>query len=224
MYQSGNVKTTFVCKGRFLMSTKDNSNKRFWQMVAKLYTTIIEKRNKSIYNELCNEIGKRLINNMQVLELACGTGQLTFSLSEKVHTWEATDFSDKMIAEAIKRNKSHNINFAVQDATDLQYAANKFDVVVIANALHIMPRPEVAFAEIKRVLKQDGLMIAPTFVYDGQVNKLMVGLFEKVGFRTFHKWTSRGYRESIENNGFKVEDMKTINGNLLPECLLFCKP
>lgn len=40
-----------------------------------------------------------------------------------------------------------------------------FDVVVIANALHIMPAPDPAMKEIYRVLKKGGILFAPTFVY-----------------------------------------------------------
>ncbi len=36
---------------------------------------------------------------------------------------------------------------------------------MIANALHIMPTPEKALAQIRRVLKEDGIMFAPTFVH-----------------------------------------------------------
>ena len=48
------------------------------------------------------------------------------------------------------------LHFSVQDATSLPYADETFDAVLIANALHIMPRPEKALAEIYRVLKPGG--------------------------------------------------------------------
>ena len=54
----------------------------------------------------------------------------------------------------------------IQDATKLTYESENFDVVVIANALHIMPNPDLALWEIHRVLKKDGILFAPTFVYE----------------------------------------------------------
>ena len=48
------------------------------------------------------------------------------------------------------------LRFSVEDATSLPYADETFDAVLIANALHIMPRPEKALAEIYRVLKFPG--------------------------------------------------------------------
>lgn len=203
--------------------SRDDTNKKFWEVVAKLYTPIIEKRNKTLYQDLCDEISKILTKDMQVLELACGTGQLTFSLSKKVCSWEATDFSEKMISEAKKREKVDNLSFAVQDATNLQYNSGMFDTVIIANALHIMPNPEKALSEIKRVLKTNGVLIAPTFVYDGKNNKFIISIFEKLGFRTYHKWKSTEFTDFIIKNGFVIEETKLINGNFLPEFLVICR-
>ena len=47
----------------------------------------------------------------------------------------------------------------------LPYASKSFDVVIVSNALHIVPQPEKSLREIKRVLKDDGVLIAPTFTH-----------------------------------------------------------
>ena len=49
----------------------------------------------------------------------------------------------------------------------LPYAEESFEVVIVSNALHIVPQPEKALAEIRRVLKNDGVLIAPTFTHAG---------------------------------------------------------
>lgn len=69
---------------------------------------------------------------MVVLELACGTGQLTFSLAGEVKHWEATDFSECMIIEAKKHFAPISLSFSVQDATASPYTDDSFDTVVIA--------------------------------------------------------------------------------------------
>lgn len=40
-------------------------------------------------------------------------------------------------------------------------------LVIVSNALHILPKPEKALTEIRRVLKEDGVLIAPTFTHAG---------------------------------------------------------
>ena len=172
---------------------KRSTNKKFWERVAKLYTPMQERKNAKLYRELCKIISKSLDKNMQVLELACGTGQLTFPLCEKVASWEATDFSGKMIGEAKSRSSNSPVTFAIQDAMNLPYEDGRFDTVIIANALHIMPNPDKALTEIRRVLKTGGLLIAPTFVYDGKIDKIRIRIMELIGFYTFHKWKSNEY-------------------------------
>ena len=46
-----------------------------------------------------------------------------------------------MIAQAKLKPRGAGLHFSVQDATSLPYADETFDAVLIANALHIMPRP-----------------------------------------------------------------------------------
>lgn len=84
---------------------KEITNKKFWEKVAKLYTTIQERKNAKLYRESCEIILKSLDKNMQVLKLACGTGQLAFPLCKKAVSWEATDFLEKMIKEVKTKYK-----------------------------------------------------------------------------------------------------------------------
>jgi len=201
----------------------EKDNKKFWDKISKLYTNIIERKNKKTYNEVSKIIKKYLKENYKVLELACGTGQLSFDLYNKVDKYIATDFSEKMISEAQKRDKDNLISFETADATKLKYENNAFDMVIISNALHVMPYPELALQEIKRVLKDDGKLIAPTFVYDGVKNNFIIWLFDKIGFKTYNKWSSNDIKLFIEQNGFLVENTTIIESSVLPECVLIGK-
>ena len=99
----------------------------------------------------------------------------------------------------------------------------KFNVVVIANALHIMPQPEKALKEIHRVLKKDGILFAPTFVYERGYPKLPIWLMEKAGFKTYHKWQSEELKEYVGSEGFQVVGAALIKGKPLSECVLVAK-
>ena len=78
----------------------------------------------------------------------------------------ATDYSEKMLAVARRGIVPSNLIFERADVSNLQYDDESFDVVIIANALHVIPNPEKVLSEIKRVLKKDGLLIAPNFIHD----------------------------------------------------------
>ena len=200
-----------------------DSNLHFWQRNAKHYTAIQEASNRALYDQVIARCRPYLSPDSRVLELACGTGQFTFPLCEGSALWEATDFSPEMIRQAQSRNDSC-ARFSVEDATDLSFPENSFDVVLIANALHILPEPEIALAEIRRVLAPGGILLAPTFVYEGKRNRLRLWIMERAGFRTFHKWTCQGLREFLEKAGFRVLELERIQGKLLPEAFAAAEP
>lgn len=199
-------------------------NRDFWQRLARLYGPLMG-RSAGLYADVCARIRPRLSREMNVLELACGTGQLSFPLSSRVRLWEATDFSPNMIREAQKRPGSSRLHFSVQDATHLPYGDGTFDAVVIANALHIMPRPELALAEIRRVLKPDGLLFAPTFVHgEGRgLRALLLRLSALSGFRVSHRWDAPGFAAFVAACGFQVADAPLLDGFPSPLCCLAAK-
>ena len=200
------------------MKTEDN--KEFWQRMAKSYAPFM-KFTGQLYDEICKRIRPNLTKDMNVLELACGSGQLSFRLAGCVRLWEATDFSENMIAEAKKQPRSSRLHFSVQDATALPYAPSSFDAVVISNALHIMPNPELALAEIGRVLKPEGTLYAPTFVHGkGAGFRLRARLLALAGFKVYSKWTAEGFERFISEHNFQVTQAVKLGGGLAPLCYL----
>ena len=69
----------------------------------------------------------------------------------------------------------------------------------------------------KRVLEPGGILIAPTFVYEGKPDLLRMKLTELVGFKSCIKWKSREYRELIEKSGFEIIRLELIPASPLPE-------
>ncbi|MFQ8766422.1 MAG: class I SAM-dependent methyltransferase [Oscillospiraceae bacterium] len=76
-----------------------------------------------------------------MLELATGTGLIAKHIVNAAAHIEATDASAEMIAEAKRDNRSAKLHFSVQDMFRLPYADKSFDVVIVSNALHIVPQP-----------------------------------------------------------------------------------
>ena len=94
----------------------------FWQGMAAHYSKFM-RRSAPIYAEICNHIRPHLTRDMNVLELACGTGQLSFPLSPYVRLWEATDASSNMIRGSQEAERIlPGFIFSVRDASCLPYA------------------------------------------------------------------------------------------------------
>ncbi len=197
---------------------KDNANKNFWQSYSKFYTKVMSVNDKA-YDTVCQELDKYIDKDKKVLELACGTGQLSFRMANKAKRWIATDFSENMIKEAEKRNSKGEVNFAVADATNLTYEDESFDAVVIANALHIMPDPDKALEEVRRVLKKGGILFAPTFVYKNKKSNFIIAIMEKLGFKTYYKWTPEEFSEYVQSKGYSLVSSSVIKAKPLKECI-----
>ena len=199
-----------------MLAVNDKSNKKFWDKFAKLYAPFM-KKDKGVYDKVCEYIRPYLNRNMNVLELACGSGQLSLSLSKYTKNWIATDFSEQMILEARKHGEYENLAFEIADATSLNFVDGEFDCVVIANALHIMPNPDKAMIEIYRVLKPNGILFAPTFLWkEGKQSEFKKWLMSVAGFKMYQEWDKKQFEDFILEYGFSVAEMKLVHGGLAP--------
>ncbi len=201
------------------MSTK-KADGRFWSRYSGWYDGFM-RSSEPVYDAMALRMKKCLNRQMQVLELACGTGLISRRIAGSVKSLEATDVSPEMIAEAKKKADSARVHFSVQDATCLPYAAESFDAVIVANALHIVPEPEAVLAECRRVLKPDGVLIAPTFVHAESAGfRLRTRVMELAGFRAYHKWSADEFTDFISNCGFTVTRQITMGSSIAPLCYL----
>ena len=183
------------------------NNRKFWDRYAKLYDVEVLRFSAKAYAEMYQKMGKVLTKDMNVLEIATGTGLIAINISQYVHSIEATDYSPKMIATAMKKNVPANVHFSVEDAENLSFEANSFDAVIISNALHIMPNPVAVLSTIRRVLKPKGLLIAPNFSHghiDASSWKLNTFILKLIGFESYSKWTPEEYVNMVGQNGFDV--------------------
>ena len=189
-------------------------NKKIWDRYARFYDFEILRFNKKAYQEMYHMIKDILNEKMDVLEIATGTGLIAINIADGVNTIEAIDFSPKMIDTANSKDIPSNVHFSVQDATALTFEECKFDAVIISNALHIIRNPEVVLENIKRVLKPNGTLIAPTYshghISDSSWN-LSNFLLKFVGFESSAKWKPEEYVSFIEENGFVVTNWKVLD-------------
>ena len=78
--------------------------------------------------------------------------------------------------------------------------------MIVVNALHIVSEPEKALSEIRRVLKDDGVLVAPTFTHaDNAFFGTAKAFFMKLaGFPLHSRWTSEEYLRFLRQNGWTV--------------------
>lgn len=192
---------------------KGTKEKRFWDRYARFYDAEVLRFSGDAYREMYRSMGKVLTPEMEVLEIATGTGLIAANIAPFVHCVTATDFSEKMIAAAKKKTVPDNVRFSVEDGTNLSFTSDSFDAVIISNALHIMPDPSIVLANIRRVLKPGGLLLAPTFSHghlrDASWN-ISAAILKVIGFKTFSKWKPEEFVRMLEENGFTVRNWRVL--------------
>ena len=188
-------------------------HKNFWDKNAGRYDRFMRKDGAAY--EMMYEMIRPVVRHKTVLELATGTGLIAKHIVNAAAHIEATDASPEMIAEAKRDNHSAKLHFSVQDMFRLPYANQSFDVVIVSNALHIVPRPEKALAEIKRVLKDDGVLIAPTFTHAGNSfpGKVKAFFMKLAGFPLHSRWTSAEYLRFLRRNGWSVRKSTVLKAS-----------
>ena len=187
--------------------------KNFWDRNAGRYDRFMRK-DRAAYEEMYALL-RPVVKAKTVLELATGTGLIAKHIVNAAAHIEATDASPEMIAEARRDNRSAELHFSVQDMFRLPYADKSFDVVIVSNALHIVPQPEKALAEIRRILKDDGVLIAPTFThaessFSGRVRAFIMKL---MGFPLHSRWTSEEYLRFLRQNGWSVRKSAVLKAS-----------
>ena len=188
-------------------------HKDFWDRNAGRYDRFMRK-DRVAYDEMY-ELIRPIVRHKTVLELATGTGLIAKHIVNAAAHIEATDASAEMIAEAKRDNHSTKLHFSVQDMFRLPYAEESFDVVIVSNALHIVPHPEKALAEIHRVLKDDGVLIAPTFTHAGNSfsGKVKAFFMKLAGFPLHSKWASHEYLTFLRKNGWTVQKSTVLKAS-----------
>lgn len=87
----------------------------------------------------------------------CGTGngQLAVALSSHFEKVQATDISEKQLANAIR---TPNVEYSKQSAEESNFPNQHFDLITVAQAAHWFDH--VKFNnEVKRILKPDGVLV-----------------------------------------------------------------
>ena len=188
-------------------------HKNFWDKNAGRYDRFMRK-DRAAYEKMYALI-RQVVKAKTVLELATGTGLIAKQIVNAAAHIEATDASAEMIVEARRDNRSAKLHFSVQDMFCLPYANQSFNVVIVSNALHIVPQPEKALAEIRRVLKDDGVLIAPTFTHAGNSfpGKVKAFFMKLAGLPLHSRWTSEEYLRFLRQNGWTVQKSAALKAS-----------
>ena len=107
-------------------------------------------------------------DNLNILDLSCGTGHTTILLSQKFRNSNITavDISTSMIETASKKAKKYKLNniiFKKEDVTKLSFKENDFDIITCGFGLFFYPNRTDTLKNFMRILKENGIFIFSSF-------------------------------------------------------------
>jgi demethylmenaquinone methyltransferase/2-methoxy-6-polyprenyl-1,4-benzoquinol methylase len=113
----------------------------------------------------------------RVLDLACGTGDLSFLAAARAKSVAGVDVTHRMLQLARQRavHERGNVVFVTGDMQALPFAGSRFDLVTTGYGLRNVPDIEAAIREIHRALASGGRLLSLDFNRPG--NPLVRGAY-----------------------------------------------
>lgn len=110
-----------------------------------------------------------LAGGERVVDVGCGTGSLTFALTEAadVASVDAIDFSPVFVEAAQRRNSDARIAIRQSDACALPFPDDCFDRALSLLVLHFIPAADKAVAEMCRAVRPGGVVAAAVWDHFG---------------------------------------------------------
>jgi ubiquinone/menaquinone biosynthesis C-methylase UbiE len=165
----------------------------------KLFVNRQRKAERNI-EKVCSLLEQLDIENLHdALELGCGIGSVSVYLSEN-HQMNVigTDFDLAQIEIARSSYPENDrLHFRVEDASNLSFEDNSFDLVLSQNVFHHIPAWDVAVREVFRVLRQGGYLIWLDLVFPQLIKTVFQPLVKNYGLYTFDD-----IEKAFMNSGF----------------------
>jgi len=115
-----------------------------------------------IFKTQLNVISDMIKDDLDILDLGCGEGHVIEKIINKNNRVTGVDISIERIRQSRDRLNSNRVNLLNSDAVDLPFKNGKFDLVIASELIEHLPDSRELLANIKRVLKMDGVLILST--------------------------------------------------------------
>jgi len=142
-----------------------NVDRLWWNRTARMFDSILSRQ------------------DAQVLDLCCGTGDMTFALHRRMKSASAgligADFSHPMLVRAREKTGVRKIRWVEADALNLPFPIGQFDLVTAAFGFRNLVNYDRGLAEVYRVLADGGEI----GILDFGEPKGLIGAVYRVYFR-----------------------------------------
>lgn len=186
---------------------------RRYDLLNHVLSANIDRRWRSL---VADKLRPALMAGTRTLDVACGTGDLSLTLSEAGQTSViGLDFCRPMLQVAAQKaaEAQRSIPFIEADALNLPFATETFDVVTIAFGLRNLASVESGLQELFRVLRPGGKIAILEFShpvvpgFSALFNFYFTRVLPRIGGFVSG---SRGAYEYLSNSVSRFPDQKTL--------------
>jgi len=186
------------------------SSAGFWDKIADKYSKQ-PIADEASYQRKLEMTQSYLKQDMEVVELGCGTGSTAIIHAPYVKHIRAIDISPRMIEIAQSKASSigiQNITFETSTIEELKIDQESVDVVLALSILHLVENRDSVVDKIYEMLKPGGIFVSSTICLNDDMKwlKLIAPLGKSIGLMPMVKFFTKSDLESgIKNQGFEIE-------------------
>ena len=185
---------------------------------------------------ILNFVKKNFKNkNIKILDLGCGSGEVTLGLAKLGYSGDALDNSKGMLEICKKKLSMFNWNFFLGEAQKTNFEKETYDLIIASGLIEYYNNDHILLEEINRILKKNGHLIinvSNKFGYSTCLNSLSYILKQNFLFRfiknklfkfkygivnfSVRKHNISDFKKTLSNYNFKIFEEKYIGFSLLP--------
>jgi len=167
-----------------------------WQRAAASYEATFAHATEPYIAPLLDAAG--VARGRHVLDVACGPGRLAAAAAARGAAVHGLDFSAAMVN--IARTAHPEITVTEGDAERMPYPDGTFDAVVSSFGMHHVPRPDMALAECRRVLRPNCWAAFTVWAVPGEnvAWSLVFDAVDRHGDRTVTKFPPAGAFNTVD--------------------------
>lgn len=163
------------------------------------------------FHSTSNVIFQLIENGKKVLDVGCGTGRLAEKLRIKKKCFVVGVETDQMKVEIAQGRCDRIIIADVETLKEVPFSARYFDIIIFADILEHLKKPDVILEKFKEYLKDDGYIVVsiPNVanwttrlrLLLGKWNYKGLGLLDKTHLRFF---TFQTAKKMLKNSGYTI--------------------
>ena len=174
-------------------------------------TNPVVRRLMSGFHGALDELWERA-DPRSVLDVGCGEGVLTAEWAERLDERRIVgiDLDDEKLRAEWARRRRPNLEYRCEEATQLSFADDEFDMVAAIEVLEHLPDPEATLAEMARVAERRLLVSVPREPLWRGLNMARGAYWRSLGNTPGHlnHWSKRSFVELMSRHG-NVEEARS---------------